>query len=72
MLKQKKASSFELEALKRTPEGTRTPDPRFRKPTLYPAELPRLIFLTSCKYRSSIYKAKIYFKEFSIIFCLIE
>jgi hypothetical protein len=24
------------------PEGIRTPDPRFRKPVLYPAELPRL------------------------------
>lgn len=23
------------------PEGIRTPDPRFRKPVLYPAELPR-------------------------------
>jgi hypothetical protein len=24
------------------PEGIRTPDPRFRKPVLYPAELPGL------------------------------
>jgi hypothetical protein len=24
------------------PEGNRTPDPRFRKPVLYPAELPGL------------------------------
>lgn len=24
------------------PEGSRTPDPRFRKPVLYPAELPGL------------------------------
>ncbi len=27
-----------------TPEGIRTPDPRFRKPLLYPTELPRPIF----------------------------
>ncbi len=32
-----------------TPEGTRTPDPRFRKPTLYPAELPRHFPLRSGK-----------------------
>ncbi len=28
-------------------EGIRTPDPRFRKPVLYPAELPRREGLTS-------------------------
>jgi hypothetical protein len=28
-------------------EGIRTPDPRFRKPVLYPAELPRRVELTS-------------------------
>jgi hypothetical protein len=29
------------------PEGIRTPDPRFRKPVLYPAELPRLGMVSS-------------------------
>ena len=30
------------------PEGIRTPDPRFRKPVLYPAELPRLNLPLRC------------------------
>jgi hypothetical protein len=29
------------------PEGIRTPDPRFRKPVLYPAELPGLTLRTN-------------------------
>lgn len=32
-----------------TLEGTRTPDPRFRKPLLYPAELPRHLLLRAAK-----------------------
>jgi hypothetical protein len=47
----RRLSAFAVLFRNGVPEGNRTPDLRFRKPSLYPAELPGRSRSTGCDYR---------------------